>query len=755
MADQTSDQSTITFKEAVPILFFAQHNDLARIDYDIFCNALSEKKVPWDFDDKRFLLELKSLQERIVGRLGFKNNENLQKNADETLVNTLPPDELDEMGEGLEEIKLQRSVHQKKIRDYTEKIVKKYIEDSKAQGVDVSPEQELTIQAAAIQAEQKSIDDLKEHLSSLTAAPVEIPPEVEEAAAKASRLTEVTKTVLTNEGNHKGRLVKQCLANLETPPEIIADKNIEASTAKAVALPEEIKQEINKMLDNPTDQQKKALRQAWESTGELSGEFINAVKSKEFIDDAISWITGDSLKKIKDKARVDGKPIDSKKLEPIEQWLAQKEAIRKASKSFFNQALFASAATVLGPKIQAGLMAYLETTMVMTAANAPKYLMYFTLAGTDVWNTILGRSTRVAATKAAEKAAGAFAGTLLEKGVEKSVWVTLKRILGRVIGGIPGLILTGLSVVWSGIRGLFSFLQFRGFERGIIQGFGMAAPRKKNWWEDMGLLLGVVFIIVVFVIAGFVYYMRYAFTIAQFMEERDKTTTAEGGGGGAIEALGLYRSRLGGGGQEKAPVPFYCDPTTNPSCAVPKCEPDPNNPAKCEWAVSCGVVSQAPGQTGGSHSQNNLNAIDILTDGCGGHVDVHAIYDGVVVRVIDTFGEGDHDGAGGGYGNRVIVKATDKNGNEFLIMYAHLWYVAQSEQAGGQRSLQPGDIIKKGDAIGKTNNNGYSDIDHLHLEVRNGDGSIGGPNINQLLPVEVPAGCYNYGGKLCGITIGS
>jgi len=203
------------------------------------------------------------------------------------------------------------------------------------------------------------------------------------------------------------------------------------------------------------------------------------------------------------------------------------------------------------------------------------------------------------------------------------------------------------------------------------------------------------------------------------------------------------------------PNPYHCDPAADPGCAVPACAPDPTNPDKCAWPTQCGIISQGPGQTGGSHALNNLNAIDVNTTPCGGHMDVTSLTNGKVYAIFDSLGEGDHDPINGGYGNRVVIESTDAKGNVFYVIYAHLWYPAQIIRRG--KTLQVGDVINTGDPIGKTDNNGLSDIDHLHLEIRGSNYNIGGPNINTILPQTVPTGVLQLCRKLlwhhCGKSI--
>ena len=98
------------------------------------------------------------------------------------------------------------------------------------------------------------------------------------------------------------------------------------------------------------------------------------------------------------------------------------------------------------------------------------------------------------------------------------------------------------------------------------------------------------------------------------------------------------------------------------------------------------------------------NGIDLV--GTGSTLDdIIAHSDGTVVSVRKNYNKTDK--TGGSYGNYVKIK--HKNG--YYTLYAHLKY--------GSVKVKVGDIVKKGQLIGRMGNTGHSFGAHLHFEVRN------------------------------------
>lgn len=176
-----------------------------------------------------------------------------------------------------------------------------------------------------------------------------------------------------------------------------------------------------------------------------------------------------------------------------------------------------------------------------------------------------------------------------------------------------------------------------------------------------------------------------------------------------------------------------CTPGVDPECAVAFCNPATRD---CRWPTPVGCITQGP-YDGPGNTHANLNAIDIA--GGGTHIDVTATHDGVVEQVVSSFRENQF--VPRNYGNYVLLRGTDRQGKTFYTLYAHLWIIA--EYRGSGRILQPGDQLRAGEPIGKTNNNGTSYGEHLHYEYR------GGGEISTILPQPVPRCAYGTCPAIC------
>jgi hypothetical protein len=202
-----------------------------------------------------------------------------------------------------------------------------------------------------------------------------------------------------------------------------------------------------------------------------------------------------------------------------------------------------------------------------------------------------------------------------------------------------------------------------------------------------------------------------------------------------------------------------CSPG-DPDCAIAAC--DPQKPDDCLWPTACGCVTQGP-RNGAGNSHATANAIDIGVESCPGvstkkHADVRATHDGVVVGVEHKYREGetvrlDYKGEGVDEetkkanirGNYIQIQGTDANGTTFTTYYGHLWIIAQAE--GKNRILEVGDSVKKGDPLGKTDNNGMSTGEHLHYQY-DGGGKIEDAMLPQS-PTKVTQCAYGSCPKIC------
>lgn len=167
---------------------------------------------------------------------------------------------------------------------------------------------------------------------------------------------------------------------------------------------------------------------------------------------------------------------------------------------------------------------------------------------------------------------------------------------------------------------------------------------------------------------------------------------------------------LGGGGD-----PYqYCDPTTDPNCAAPFCNPAEGS---CDWPTQCGCFRQLAYDPDPNRSHNKSNAIDIGVKDCPSNQrGVYAMHDGVVTEFQDIYNDGEPREADkkrdAGYGNYVKISATDPiTGGTYHTIYAHL-------SRGLAVSLDK--EVQKGQLLGLANDTGWSTGPHLHFEYKGG-----------------------------------
>ncbi len=233
-------------------------------------------------------------------------------------------------------------------------------------------------------------------------------------------------------------------------------------------------------------------------------------------------------------------------------------------------------------------------------------------------------------------------------------------------------------------------------------GRGTRIPEKRSLLDNDIVIIAGVIVIAVFVVFWGVLSVTTA-NYAALVTSRYVGGQAEGEGGG------------------------FCDPTKDPSCSTAAfC--DPAN-QQC-LPLSCGCVSQ---EANGSFSHKGLNAADIAGfRNCSQttHVPVAATHAGRVIKVSQEFTDNDVNftynettrsweripgDTRPAYGNHVVIEGTDTAGKTFQTVYAHLSTIV----------VQEGDTINAGTPIGTTDNNGLSDGEHLHYEIKNSSVRVG------------------------------
>jgi murein DD-endopeptidase MepM/ murein hydrolase activator NlpD len=91
--------------------------------------------------------------------------------------------------------------------------------------------------------------------------------------------------------------------------------------------------------------------------------------------------------------------------------------------------------------------------------------------------------------------------------------------------------------------------------------------------------------------------------------------------------------------------------------------------------------------------------------------DLIAVGDGVISAV--------HDGVQDNYPVGTIIPLTNETiaGNHVMIKLADRQYAVYGHMIPGSIKVKVGDIVKKGDVLGKLGNTGRSDVPHLHFQI--------------------------------------
>lgn len=181
------------------------------------------------------------------------------------------------------------------------------------------------------------------------------------------------------------------------------------------------------------------------------------------------------------------------------------------------------------------------------------------------------------------------------------------------------------------------------------------------------------------------------------------------------------------GGVPVGPIVDCARDKENPLCSYTPCP-------SCSWPTT-GHITQGPRAACSSASHRGVNAIDI---GANYQTPVYSTTGGAVFGKSTTpcadtsSGKSATGGCNSGYGNYIDIRTPEG----YILRYAHL--------ALGSIPFSVGAPVKKGDQIGRVDNNGNSSGHHLHFEVRSG------PNIFSLLPQDFVAqyqrqveGCSN------------
>lgn len=216
-------------------------------------------------------------------------------------------------------------------------------------------------------------------------------------------------------------------------------------------------------------------------------------------------------------------------------------------------------------------------------------------------------------------------------------------------------------------------------------------------WQDMPALLAL--IVVILLVILFIFPSPFNGSLVNFSMKANSFLAALGQG-----ATGVINN--------------ICDNnSTLAMCKFEACVGD------CRWPTT-GTIIQGPFATCNGTTHSRVDAIDFR-----GHYlePIYSITDGRVSSVVSgcadnpaPSGSSISQGCNQNYGNYVEVTTT----NGAVLRYSHLSILFIDNIKEGP--------IKKGDPVGKMDNNGSSGSHHLHLEVRGG--SIGSSKIASFLP---------------------
>jgi hypothetical protein len=724
MADQTTDTPQMTGDEINKTIFLARHAASDKT-FTLFQKGLADEKIPWSFSDERFLKKVQDLKNTLITELNLQNEKQASQAAEESFSRSLSEEDREGMTRGFEQIRQQEKTLRKELLAHKETLVNDYVEQLKKQNA-LPPEQELTVRASVSQAIQQAVSrgDLSEatkqmalavgdqvpvETASAAALSLELSPEALETANKITQLSNTTKTALTiGDDVQTEAFIKKCLSNPDTEPELIASQNSgESQAIKAFSLSEDVQEKINTVLNDPV-KRNNAIRLASESAVEGTvkftkemGDAIVGPGGKKLFDDVVSSVLGKSIEGISATGFIGDQKltVNSQTDEKIQK-MKQSLSLRASNQGAPTIAPSERLVTLWAPQIQEGFRIYLESASVRASANAPAYFHYFILAGSDVWRAIVGNSTKRVAGEAVKKAGG--------KIISGAAIKTVITGFGAVFGGIPAAIVTwigreligkGISFVWGGIKGLFSFLQLGDITEGFRGGFE-GAPKPLHKQNDV--LLAIICLGSLLFCTGFALTKKTA-TNSAIVEEKDKTSSEVSSEPSIINET-TNVNRPGGTSTTGDHVVFQYNGPLPPF----------ENTTLCP--TQGGYISQQPFTSTGSH--RGVNAYDIaVTQG----TPVVATHDSYVVNYRSSFSPNQF--ARGSYGNFVLLVYTDANGRKITAMSAHLLDVTPEVAAARGTTT----LIKAGTIIGRVDTTGYTYTwrgegggTHLHYEEQGG-----------------------------------
>jgi len=760
MVNEPNDRQPLSMKDAVSILYVAQHQDVNK-DYAEFCTFLQKEHIPWDFDDERFLEEVEGLKQKLTTRLSLEKNTDVNETARDAYARSLSQEELVSLEQGLEQTQQQKKAYKTRVSTYTKSVVDEYVNKLKTTASPLLENQEGVLRQTLAQATQKALDVgsmsvLNQALSASIPDAASAPPEIQTALSEVGRLTKITEAVLTSNDNvHRGAFMDQCLADPTISVEILESKYSGAQERKILSLSEDVKANIETQLgavdERGVSAEKEAFKKAAISARRGAAQPIDDIvtaiggpQGKEFISSVIETVLGRSVDEAK-QGTLGGVEIKTnewtqEKIRYMEGSLLQKREIQKttqgAARTFFKHGKLAAAgapdarlvnaaASLWGPSIQQGVRVYLETASIGVSTMAPEYAHYFILAGTDIWNTLLGKAA-VDTTK-----------SVLKRQTANAVTGAAIKTVAFLVGGVPGtalsLFVTGfvgkaITLVGKGIKGISSFFRADEIYKGIL---GIAGGSQGKEDDGVDTLLPILILGGVAVLI-FLSFYREILTSSAFMAVKGQSSgvNAQNSGKGfrhgdpTVANPSTYTP-------PPPPVPLptdYC--AKNPT--APECQPvtpDPNNP----WPVVSAnpnidpYITQGPGGSW-SHTGASGNAVDI---GLPLQSTALSPVSGTVIKTVNQYPDNSGyagSSAGGGYGNYVLIQTTPVNGVSNTLIVAHLAYNSMPAV---------GTTVSLGSTIGRSGNTGNSTGSHFHFGFTNS----GAPSINSILPVVVPVGC--------------
>lgn len=700
-----------------------------------FLATLMSQKIPWDYDDPRFVEAIQQFVQQLAAEL-FRDEQ------EQKLLGSVPKEFVDAAAT----IRVLRVNKKRAARDFSKKLVTNFItqlerdgpiehRDQVVQRLGQSVEQAIPAILSQTTTPQAALERIGQHLERAAGALVETQAFVvsaQEQVAQAAKAATAPLEGLIPSLQNQPNLV-ELVATTPTP-------NVAAFTRAVIERFEAVPATPAEALVRHATMVSRAASILNISAGDVAAGFAELEVHKQitlFRDHAQTFIQqkliaplADAVLTVTPKAFRDAafSAIFSKSIDQAFQNITQQLGAAVAARIAPSRDQLLNVVGQhggAGTSILGGLGKLFGDVFGAFRGGLDENISGYLLAigeGKPVWKTLIFATNYTAFTGVFSggvvgpswswvRTSTAALGKKVLGGVAgKAAGTALGKLFGSVLGALTGIPIIGpalgalfgekvLGAVWGGAKKLFSGItSLFGLGGSILGGLGMGGSGTRTDLDREGQKLTAVLVVGGIIFAIFFLIVYPFFSISSHV------------------AGPIAQSAVGGGDDES----YLCD-ASDPAC--PKAC-DSNDPAQqCGWPMPCGCITQEAYAPGGSHAR--ANALDIGVKNCQTHTDVTATHAGTVTDVFDQLSDGDkslreHGTAlGPKYGNYVIVQTP----GGMQTIYAHL--------SRGTIAVSVGQKVAVGAAIGQTDDNGSSSGEHLHYEIRRG------PKIETTVP-QVP-----------------